>query len=60
MPEETKMTETKEVRAETLDDRVAALIASLEHAAKHNSPITAQHLAEVRALFGVEEKRAAE
>ena len=51
----------QEEAAPTRDERAAALVDAMEHAVKHNAPVTLAMVAELRDLLGVvkEEERAA-
>jgi hypothetical protein len=45
----------KEPEAPTKEDRIADLIAGLEHAMKHNAPVSLHLLREAKSLLGVED-----
>jgi len=49
-----------EPEAPSHEDRVAAVVADLEHAMKHNGPVTIAVLAEVKDLLGVKDEVAPE
>lgn len=46
----------KEPKKASLADRAVALLAAMEHATKHNAPVTLHMLNEMRALLGIEAK----
>lgn len=45
----------KEEGVRSNDDRAAALIEAMEHAMKHNAPVSLHMLAELRDLLGIDE-----